>query len=105
MPRYNVNHNDKWACFSSICDGFITGFMTIEKYQRWRKKEYGFKAGPVAEANQMSFEDAIFSMCLNKTKVDVVKELEEIGLKEDEYLSIVEKSFSEIECEREVQDA
>lgn len=37
MPRYNVEYNGKWACFSSIVDGFVTEFMNKSEYEEWRK--------------------------------------------------------------------
>lgn len=40
MPRYNVEHKGKWACFSSVVDDFITWFMPKTDYEIWRKEEY-----------------------------------------------------------------
>lgn len=37
MPRYNIEYNGKWACFSSISDSFITEFMDKDVYEEWRK--------------------------------------------------------------------
>lgn len=60
MPRYNVkNDKGEWACFSSICDDFVTEFMPREKYQKWRIKEYGIHCGEIEEANLMDFEEAM----------------------------------------------
>ena len=60
MPRYNVEHKGKWACFSTISDDFITPFMRIKRYERWRKKQYG-KTGyvPLPETNLMTYEEAM----------------------------------------------
>ena len=60
MPRYNVkNDKDEWACFSSICDGFITEFMPRAKYQVWREREYGIHCGKIEEANLMEYSEAM----------------------------------------------
>jgi hypothetical protein len=60
MPRFNVRHpkTGKWRCFSSISDDWITGWMSEEKYECWREREYGINCGPVREANQMTLEEA-----------------------------------------------
>lgn len=41
MPRFNVELDGKWACYSGISDEFITPFMTLEEFEKWRDKEYG----------------------------------------------------------------
>ncbi len=63
MPRYNVEHKGKWACFSTIVDEFITPFMRRRRYDRWRLKEYG-RAGfyPLEETNLMTYEEALEAM-------------------------------------------
>lgn len=60
MPRYNVqNEKGEWACFSSIVDDFVTGFMPRDEYQKWRIKEYGVHCGEIEEANIMDYDEAI----------------------------------------------
>lgn len=59
MPRYNVEHEEKWACFSTVVDDFVTPFMRIKRYERWRKKEYGNANIPLLEANLMTYEEAM----------------------------------------------
>ena len=68
MPRYNVQRpsDGKWACFSSIVDDYITDFMPESEYQAWREEEYGRQAGPLREANQMSYEEAEYKRFRNK---------------------------------------
>ena len=60
MPRYNVQHPDtkEWRCFSSVVDDWITDWMAEERYQKWRLKEYGIRAGEIRNANLMSLEEA-----------------------------------------------
>lgn len=60
MPRYNVYNRktDKWRCFSTIVDDFITEWMDIATYEKWRKEQYGVNCGLLSEANQMSPEEA-----------------------------------------------
>ena len=41
MPRYNIEHKEKYYVFSSICDGIIEEFDTFEELQNWRLIEYG----------------------------------------------------------------
>lgn len=59
MPRYNVEHEEKWACFSTVVDDFVTPFMRIKRYERWRKKEYGNANIPLSKANLMTYEEAM----------------------------------------------
>lgn len=80
MPRYNVQHNGKWACFSSVVDDFVTEFMDKSAYEDWRKCEYG-----VAELrNLMSIEDAVFSITLNRSRDEALHSLEEVGFTPEE---------------------
>ena len=58
MPRYNVEHNGKWACFSSVVDDYITPWMPLDEYERWRTEQYGKTKGPLETANRMPFADA-----------------------------------------------
>lgn len=58
MPRFNVNHDGKWACFSTVVDDFITPFMPLDEYEKWRQEQYGANCSPVYEANQMSYCEA-----------------------------------------------
>ena len=60
MPRFNVQHpvTKQWRCFSTVVDYYITDWMGEERYQKWRKCEYGRHAGPIREANLMSYEEA-----------------------------------------------
>lgn len=67
MPRYNVEYNGKWACFSSIPDGFITPLMDKEDYERWRMEEYGLDQYlPAEKCNRKTMPEAIFSASLNR---------------------------------------
>lgn len=85
MPRYNVNHNNKWACFSSICDAFITEFMDKDIYEEWRKVEYGLcDYEPAEKRNMMNMHDAVSSIRLNRNHEDAIKCLLEAGLPQDE---------------------
>lgn len=105
MPRFNVNHNDKWACYSSVVDNFITDFVPLEAYEQWRQKEYGANVGPVTEANQMSMEEAIRKMIIYHSKYNVLAVLKEQGFITSEILLLVEKFSDEIIKEREAENA
>lgn len=41
MPRENIEHDGKWAVWSTIVDDFITDFMDVPEFSKWRKAEYG----------------------------------------------------------------
>ena len=80
MPRYNVEADGKWACFSSITDSFVTKFVDKTEYEKWRKEEYGKGCIPLGDANQMSLKKAIFSISLNRTDEEIIQELRFAGL-------------------------
>lgn len=85
MPRYNIEHNGKWACFSSIADAFISEFMDKAKYEAWRKVQYGkYVYKPVEQCNMMTMEKAAFSIRLNRTHNEALECLCECGLPESE---------------------
>ncbi|MFT9076549.1 hypothetical protein [Ethanoligenens sp.] len=80
MPRYNVKADDEYACFSSIVDAFITPFMPIEDYEKWREREYGKDTMPLERANHMPLREALFRVSLNKTDAEIMDNLREAGL-------------------------
>lgn len=84
MPRYNVEADGEWACFSGIVDAFITPFMPLNEYEKWREAEYGKDNAPLEQANKMSLKDALFRLSLNKDDDEIVKNLREAGLIDDE---------------------
>lgn len=85
MPRYNVEHNKKWACFSSISDSFVTEFMEIEEYEDWRKQEYGLADyEPAENRNKKNIQEAVFSVRLNRNHDEALECLLECGLSESE---------------------
>lgn len=60
MPRYNVQHPEtkEWRCFSTIVDDWVTDWMEEDRYEKWRRFEYGNNCGSVHDANQMDLEEA-----------------------------------------------
>lgn len=92
MPRYNVEYNGKWACFSSVVDDFITGFMNKSDYEEWRIGEYG-RSGciPLEKANQMTIQDAALSLCLNKDRQYVLERAQEVGIPDDIILPLLKQ--------------
>lgn len=96
MGKCNVEYKGKWAAFSTIVDAFITEFMDKEKYEEWRKEEYG-KANyvPVEEAGINKIEDVIFSIRLNRSHEQASECLQETGLSKEE----AEKFLYDVETE------
>lgn len=85
MPRYNVTHNNKWACFSSISDGFITPFMDKTDYEEWRKWQYGVSDyKPAEQCNMMTMTEAITSIRIHNTHTETLNQLCGCGIPEDE---------------------
>ena len=80
MPRFNVEYNNKWACFSSIADGFVTRFESKESYEEWRKEEYKENYKPLEMCNIMELKECIERMLLDSKLVDVVANLVDVGV-------------------------
>jgi hypothetical protein len=99
MPRYNVEHNGKWASFSSISDEFITGFTDKSEYEEWRKRQYG-EVGykPAERCNLMTMREAVLSIRLNRTHDEALECLLDSGLSETECRQILDDMEAEYYC-------
>lgn len=85
MPRHNVEYNNRWVCFTSISDGFITPFMDKNDYEEWQKQQYGiFNYRPAEQCNIITMEKAAFLIRLNRTHEEALDCLLECGLSEKE---------------------
>ena len=91
MGRANVEHNGKWACFSSIVDALITPFMDRESYEDWRKKEYGIYCSPIKERNTMTIQEAVTSIRLIHDSAETLKILTDSGLSEEEAKKFIDE--------------
>ena len=79
MPRYNVELDGQWACYSTISDYFITPFMDLEDFEKWRAEEYGENRNPFKYTNTMNFVEALRHLCINHTDEEICQNLREIG--------------------------
>jgi len=81
MPRYSVEHNGKWACFSTISDQFIRPFSDKADHEAWRLLEYG-RADylPAEKCNMMTIGEAVSDASLYNEKEDVINNLVEAGI-------------------------
>ncbi|HZK71038.1 MAG TPA: hypothetical protein VFD03_05890 [Clostridia bacterium] len=95
MPRYNVNYKNKWACFSSVVDGFVSKFMDGEDYDAWRKCQYGNEYIPIEHSNQMTMKEAVSSIRMHDSHDESVKQLIGCGISQEES----EKLIYDIETE------
>lgn len=97
MGRANVLYKNKYICFSSITDSFITKPMSERKYEKWRKKEFGNVYYPsLNNSHFITIEEAVNMICSNREYRDAIKVLREAkfldkytqGLVIDYYLDI-----------------
>lgn len=79
MPRYNVELDGEWACFSGIVDAFITPFIPRDDYERWRRDEYG-KSAPLEQANRMTLREAMARLSTNRSDAEILQNLRDAGL-------------------------
>ena len=87
MPRFNVEVDGEWACFSTISENFITPFMPLEEYEKWRSEQYGLHKEPLETANRMSLVRALWRMSLNCPDKQIMENLRFAGLMEKVDLS------------------
>lgn len=80
MPRYNVEADGEWACFSSVCDAFVTPFMPLDKYEEWRDEEYGNNKNPLMDSNTKTLRQCLFFLSLNNSPDSIIQNLTEAGL-------------------------
>jgi hypothetical protein len=98
LARYNVKYKGKWACFSSVVDGFITKFTEKSKYEEWRLQEYGrANYEPAEQCNMMSMAEAVYSRRLNHTEKEVIDDLVKAGISHSEAISLLSKANIEHE--------
>lgn len=92
MGHISVEHNGKWACFSSVVDDFITTFTNLKEYEVWRKEEYG-RIGytPIKKEWVQSIEDVSNSIRLIRNHEDSVQCLVESGISLEESEEIIKK--------------
>ena len=85
MPRYNVTcGDDKWACFSTVTNGFVTEFVPREQYEEWRRSEYGDRVASIENSNNMTLKEALNKAYLKSADAnDFVNHLVECGLMTD----------------------
>ena len=96
MARYSVEHNGKWACFSSVSDYFIIEFMDKDKYEEWRLVEYGrLNYEPAEKFNIKTIGDAIYDMSLNHEEEDCIENLIECGIDKAEAIELWNKYNSD----------
>ena len=80
MPRFNVEVNGEWACYSSISESFLTEFMPLEQYEEWRDKEYGRNKTPLEHANRTTLKEVLRDMSICHTDEYILRELRKAGL-------------------------
>ena len=104
MARYKVEHNGKWACFSSIPNGFVTKFMDKDAYEQWRKAEYGCSCLPIEQSLFMPLPEAVFSAGMNRTREEWIACLRESGLYESDVIKLIYDCDTEYYVPRLVGD-
>lgn len=80
MPRYNVEVDGEWACYSEISDEFITPFMPLADYEKWRDEEYGRQKTPLEEANRMTLKEALRDLNIYQSDERIIENLRFAGL-------------------------
>lgn len=88
MSRLNVEHNGKWANFSTIVDGFMTGFMDLRSYVEWRKvQDVGMS--PIALRNTITLKEAAENIRNQRTSEETIQLLIEVGISEEESRALI----------------
>lgn len=81
MPRYNIEHKNKYYIFSTISDELVAEFDTFQELQSYRKKAYGHqrfnneKSFDELTANKMDFKEIITAqICGDNEEIDTIVE-------------------------------
>lgn len=99
MPRFNVKYHDKWACFSSVSDKFVTAFMEKSNYEKWRKGQYGMcNYKPAEQCNIMTMKEAVSSIRMHSTHVESFIQLFNVGISPDECEKLLYDMETECYC-------
>lgn len=89
MPRYIVRAQDLIACYSTVVEDFITPFMDLDSFEKWRDAEYGPNKKPLSRVYEIPLNEAIFELSLNKPDSDIMESMRQAGLfydpKEEEH--------------------
>lgn len=97
MPRYNVEHEGRWAVFSSIVDDFITPFMPKEQFYDWRRTEYRIHHLTSNPFNTQSLHESLVTIGIMHDMDRVIEIVLENNLNID--VKVIEK-----EVEKELAD-
>lgn len=75
MPRYNVHDEKtgKWRCFSTVSDDWVTDWMDEERFNQWRRLEYGRTCGDLKDTNRMTIEEAEEAIEMRKIAEEVIE--------------------------------
>ena len=80
MPRFNVEADGLWACYSTIVDGFVTPFWPKADYEQWRQDQYGKNCGLAEDANRMTLTEALWKMSVCNSDEEICRNLREAGI-------------------------
>ena len=93
MPRYNVEYKGKWAHYSGIADGFLTKFMDLKEYEKWRTSEYGENKEPLETANKKPFYECVdYMRTLHGRKAVIIELMEVIGINKKQAKNLIKRS-------------
>lgn len=93
MGRSIVEHNGKYACFSSFIDDFITPFMSWEEYQVWHREDYIERYEPLDIEKEKrwlkSMDEIIHSIRFERPLDETILELEKLKVPSETLLEML----------------
>lgn len=87
MGHSAVNYKEKWAVFSSITESFITSLTVLEEHEEWVRKEHGSST----RLPSIEIEDAVFTLTLNKSGDEALKNLMDTGIPEADAKDLISR--------------
>lgn len=89
MGVLNVKYGDQWAGFSTIVDGFIKGFTSLEEHEAWRQEGAKGRISKISIMNTLSLREATTMVFLNNDADYTIQELIDVGVSEADAKNLV----------------
>lgn len=102
MGRLNVQHNGKWANFSTIVDAFISEFMGLTEYGEWRRSQEEFFS-PIAVRNTITLKEAAKDIRANRTSEESIEIIVDAGISVEEATDLMKEVDVELYSPKKIQ--
>jgi len=110
MPKIIIKYKGKYALYTTVADGLVSGFMSKDKIHKRLCDEvccfqFMNQFHPetvkkfIEERSTYPLSEYLAPMLFNGTKKDVIEELTEAGIDHKDAIAMVEKILKRLEAE------